>query len=55
MENIIADALEESLRIKEDFVKKNTSKLIEFAQYLSNAFRNAKKLMICAEAKIYAP
>jgi len=47
MENIIANALEESLRIKEDFVKKNTSKLIEFAQYLSNAFRNAKKLMIC--------
>jgi D-sedoheptulose 7-phosphate isomerase len=47
MENIIANAVKENLRIKDDFVKNNTSRLIEFAQYLSNAFRNAKKLMIC--------
>jgi D-sedoheptulose 7-phosphate isomerase len=47
LDNIIANALKENMRIKEDFAKKNTSKLIEFAQYLCNAFRNAKKLMIC--------
>jgi D-sedoheptulose 7-phosphate isomerase len=47
IDHIIANALKENLRIKEDFIKKNTSKLIEVAQCLSNAFRNARKLMIC--------
>jgi len=47
MDHIIANALKENLRIKENFIKKNTSKLIEVAQCLSNAFRNAGKLMIC--------
>jgi D-sedoheptulose 7-phosphate isomerase len=47
MDHIIARALKENLRIKENFIKKNTSKLIEVAHYLSNVFRNDGKLMIC--------
>ena len=47
MENIIAKAVNESLKVKEDFIKQNTSKLIELAEYISKAFRNGKKLMIC--------
>jgi D-sedoheptulose 7-phosphate isomerase len=47
MDDIIARALKENLRIKENFIKKNTSKLIEVAHYLSNVFRNDGKLMIC--------
>ena len=47
MENIIAKALKESLEVKEDFIKKNTSKLIHLAECISRAFENAGKLMIC--------
>jgi len=47
MENIIAKAVNESLKVKENFIKQNTSKLIELAEYISKAFRNGKKLMIC--------
>jgi D-sedoheptulose 7-phosphate isomerase len=47
MENIIAQALKESLKVKEDFIKKNASKLIHLAEYISEAFRNGRKLMIC--------
>ncbi len=47
MENIIAKAVNESLKVKGDFIKQNTSKLIELAEYISKAFRNGKKLMIC--------
>ncbi len=47
MDNIIAKALKEGLRIKEDFIKKNTSKLIHLAEYISKTFKNDRKLMIC--------
>jgi len=47
MENIIGKALKEGLRVKEDFIKKNTSKLIHLAEYISESFRNGRKLMIC--------
>jgi len=47
MENIIAQALKDSLRVKEDFIKKNTSKLMHLAEYISQAFNNGRKLMIC--------
>ena len=47
MENIIAQALKDGLRVKEDFIKKNTSKLIRLAEYISQAFHNGRKLMIC--------
>jgi D-sedoheptulose 7-phosphate isomerase len=47
MESIIAKAVNESLKVKGDFIKQNTSKLIELAEYISKAFRNGKKLMIC--------
>jgi D-sedoheptulose 7-phosphate isomerase len=47
MENIIAQALKESLKVKEDFIKKNASKLIHLAEYISEAFRDGRKLMIC--------
>jgi len=47
MENIIAEALREGLRIKEDFINKNTSKLIHLAEHISKAFKNDRKLLIC--------
>lgn len=47
MENIIAKAVNESLKVKEDFIKQNISKLIELAEHISKAFRNGKKLMMC--------
>lgn len=37
----------ESLRVKEDFIKRNTSSLIHLAEHLSKAFTNNKKLLIC--------
>lgn len=47
MENIIAKAVKESLRVKEDFIKKNTSKLIYLAEYISKTFKNDRKIMLC--------
>ena len=47
MENIIAEALREGLRIKEDFINKNTSKLIHLAEHISKAFKNDRKLLMC--------
>ncbi len=47
MDNIIAKALKEGLRVKEDFIKKNTSKLIHLAEHISKTFKNDRKLMIC--------
>jgi len=49
MENIIGKALKEGVRVKEDFIKKNTSKLIHLAEYISESFRNGRKLMICGD------
>ena len=47
MERIIKKALMEGLRVKEDFIKRNTSSLIHLAEHLSKAFTNNKKLLIC--------
>ncbi len=47
MEKIIKKAFMESLRVKEDFIKRNTSSLIHLAEHLSKAFTNNKKLLIC--------
>jgi len=47
MEKIIKKALIEGLRVKEDFIKRNTSSLIHLAEHLSKAFTNDKKLLIC--------
>ena len=47
MENIIAKAVKESQNVKEDFIKKNTSKLIHLAEYILKTFKNGKKLLLC--------
>ncbi len=47
MENIITKAVKESQNVKEDFIKKNTSQLIDCAEYISKAFKNDRKLMLC--------
>ena len=47
MDDLIAKALEESLRVKEDFIKKNVSTLIQLAENISKAFENGGKLMLC--------
>lgn len=47
MQNIVAQALKDGLRVKEDFIKKNASKLIHLAEHISEAFKNGRKLMIC--------
>jgi D-sedoheptulose 7-phosphate isomerase len=47
MDNIIAEALKEGLRVKEEFINKNTSKLIHLAERISKAFKNDRKLLIC--------
>lgn len=47
MEKIIKKAFMEGLRVKEDFIKRNTSSLIHLAEHLSKAFTNSKKLLIC--------
>jgi len=47
VDDLIAKALEESLRVKEDFIKKNVSTLIQLAENISKAFENDRKLMLC--------
>ena len=47
MEDIIARIVKESQRVKEDFIRKNTYILIDLAEYISKAFKNDKKLMLC--------
>lgn len=47
MEKIIKKAFMEGQRVKEDFIKRNTSSLIHLAEHLSKAFTNNKKLLIC--------
>jgi hypothetical protein len=55
MKNIITKALNESLRVKEDFVRKNTSALIHLAEDIAEAFRNDRKLMICGNGGSAVP
>jgi len=47
VDDLIARALEESLRVKEDFIKKNVSTLIQLAENISKSFENGGKLMLC--------
>jgi len=47
MEEIIRRVAKESRRIQEDFIRKNTSPLIDCAEYISKAFKNDRKLMLC--------
>jgi len=47
MEKIIRRIAKESQRIQESFIKKNISPLIDCAKYISKAFKNDRKLMLC--------
>ncbi|MBW2334339.1 MAG: D-sedoheptulose 7-phosphate isomerase [Deltaproteobacteria bacterium] len=47
MEEIIRRVAKDSQRIQEGFVQKNTSQLINCAEYISKAFQNDRKLMLC--------
>jgi D-sedoheptulose 7-phosphate isomerase len=47
MEKIIEKALKESLGALENFVRENTSSLIQFAEKIASAFNDDRKLMIC--------
>lgn len=47
MENLIAEIVEDSQRVKNEFIKQNTKKLIYLARHISNAFKNKRKLMLC--------
>jgi len=47
MEEIIRRVAKESQRIQKGFVQKNTSQLINCAEYISKAFKNDRKLMLC--------
>lgn len=47
MEEIIKKVLADSLKVKETFVRENTSKLILLAEKTAAAFTNDRKLMLC--------
>jgi len=47
VDDLIAKVLEESLRVKEHFIKKNVSTLIQLAENISKSFENGGKLMLC--------
>jgi D-sedoheptulose 7-phosphate isomerase len=47
MEEIIRRVAKENQRIQEGFIQKNTSQLIDCAEYISKAFNNERKLMLC--------
>jgi D-sedoheptulose 7-phosphate isomerase len=47
LEHIIERILADSLKIKEDFTRKNMSNLILLAEKIASAFTNDHKLMIC--------
>jgi D-sedoheptulose 7-phosphate isomerase len=47
MEEIIRRVAKENQRIQEVFIQKNTSQLIDCAEYISKAFNNERKLMLC--------
>ena len=44
---IIEKVVRESLKVKDEFVRKNTSHLIDLAERISSAFNNGRKLMLC--------
>jgi D-sedoheptulose 7-phosphate isomerase len=47
LEEIIKKVLADSLKVKETFVRENTSKLILLAEKTAAAFTNDRKLMLC--------
>jgi D-sedoheptulose 7-phosphate isomerase len=47
MKEIIRRVAKQSRRIQEDFVRNNTSQLIDCAEYISKASKNDRKLMLC--------
>jgi D-sedoheptulose 7-phosphate isomerase len=47
MENLIAEIVADSYRVKNEFIKQNTKSLIHLAQHISNTFKNKRKLMLC--------
>ena len=47
MEKIIQKALRESIGIKEDFIKENTSKITFFAERIALALTSDRKLLLC--------
>ncbi|HUT71373.1 MAG TPA: SIS domain-containing protein [Desulfatiglandales bacterium] len=47
MQDLIARALKQNQRTVEDFVSENSSNLIRCAEFVCNAFRNSRKLMLC--------
>jgi len=47
MEDIITRIVKESMSVKEEFIRRNTSTLIDCAEYISMAFKNNRKLMLC--------
>jgi D-sedoheptulose 7-phosphate isomerase len=47
MEKIVQRALSESIEAKEDFIRKNTDKLILFANKIALALTSDRKLLLC--------
>lgn len=47
MEKIIENALRESLKVKEDFIRENMTRLAFLAEKIALAFTTDRKLMIC--------
>ena len=47
MEEIIKRVVRESQRIQENFLEKNASQIIYCAEYISKAFTNERKLLLC--------
>jgi D-sedoheptulose 7-phosphate isomerase len=47
MKKIVEKALHESIKVKEAFIKENTSKIILLAEKIVLAFTNDRKLMLC--------
>ena len=47
MKDIIEKSLKESLRVKEEFIRRNITALVEVAEKIAGAFIRDNKLMIC--------
>jgi D-sedoheptulose 7-phosphate isomerase len=47
VKDIVKDILNESLKVKEDFINKNIAEIILVAEKIVQAFTNDRKLMLC--------
>jgi len=47
VEGIVENCLKDSLKVKEDFIRENTSNLIFLAEKVALAFTSDRKLMLC--------